>query len=506
MAASTTAGSARQTWVAARLAGAPGPVLLVVSGLGYLALAQLVMAVNDPVNNGASLWPAAGLTLALLMLVRTRQWAWVLGGVALAELAGDLAWGYGVTASLGFVLGNTLGPLVGASLLRRAGNAAGDLSPARPLLTFLLFAVVVGPAVGATTGSLVVEASGAGTFSGAWARWLVGDALGVLIAAPLLLARPSAGSRRSTGESVALVAGSAATTLVVFSDLGGAWQATLPYLIVPFLMWTALRYGTRATAVMALAVTLVADVATAWGLGPFAVVTSDASLSMLLLQTFLLSVVASALLLAAVTHDLRDHRQTESLLRHQAMHDPLTGLANRLLLGERLSDVDRAPEASDGMLVCDLDGLKDVNDRYGHREGDRLLVEVARRLRDGVRPDDLVARISGDEFVVLLRDVDEDGLVGVAERILDLVHRPATVTDGRVIRPSVSVGAARRQAGESSEWLFRQADAALYAAKRRGRGTVVLAGTRPSAVGQPDQHLPDVGSSVEVDEGVDSTV
>lgn len=489
MAAAPTTSAARQTWVSARLEAAPGPVLLVVTALGYLALAQLVMVVNDPVSNGASLWPPAGLTLAVLLLVPTRSWGWVLGGVVLAELSGDLAWGYGLDVSLGFTLGNTLGPLVGAVLLRRAGNPRGELSPARPLLLFLLFAVVVGPTVGATFGALAAELSAPGSFAGEWARWLVGDGLGVLVVAPLLLAGPSAGVRRSVGERVALVLGSAVTTVVVFSNLGGDWQATLPYLIVPFLIWTSLRFGTRATALMALGVTLVADAATTWGLGPFAVVTASPTLSTLLLQMFLVSTVASALLLAAVTHDLRDRRQTEALLRRQATHDPLTGLPNRLLLGERLTHA--TPAASDGLLVCDLDGLKGVNDRYGHREGDRLLVEVARRLRDGVRPDDLVARISGDEFVVLLTGIDEDSLMRVARRILDTVRRPTVLGDGREVVPSVSVGAARRQPGETSESLFRQADAALYESKRRGRGTVVLADEGLRRRAEQDRQLQD---------------
>lgn len=508
MAGSAVTDGARQTWVAARLAAAPGPLLLVVSGLGYLLLAQLVMAVNDPVSNGASLWPAAGLTLAVLMLVPTRSWGWVLGGVALAELSGDLAWGYDVGAGVGFTLGNTLGPLAAAWLLRRTGNAAGELTPVRPLLQFLLLGVVVGPLVGATFGTVVAGLTTSGSFGGEWARWLVGDGLGVLVVAPLLLARPSRGPRRALAERAGLVVGGAATTVVVFSNLGGVWQATLPYLIVPFLIWTALRFGTRATAVMALMVTLVADVATSWGLGPFAVATANPSLSMLLLQMFLVSTIASALLLAAVTHDLRDRRETETLLRHQATHDPLTGLPNRLLLGERLAAADREAEGaacSDGMLVCDLDGLKGVNDRYGHRTGDRLLVEVARRLRDGVRPEDLVARISGDEFVVLVQAVDADSLVRVAQRILDTVRQPTELDGGDVVVPSVSVGAACRQPGESSESLFRHADAALYESKRRGRGIVVLAGGDPS-VGQADQHLPDVGAAVQVEEGLDSAV
>jgi diguanylate cyclase (GGDEF)-like protein len=126
-------------------------------------------------------------------------------------------------------------------------------------------------------------------------------------------------------------------------------------------------------------------------------------------------------------------------------------------------------------MVCDLDLFKAVNDRVGHKGGDELLVQVAGRLRAGLRPDDLVARISGDEFVVLLSDVDAEEALRVARRLVDDVARPVVLDRQREIRPSISVGAAVAEPGESPDSLFRVADAALYQAKRRGRGRVVVA-------------------------------
>ena len=130
---------------ARRFAEAPGPLVLVAVGVGYLTLAQLVMALPDPDRHGPILWPAAGLALAALLLLPTDRWVWALGAVALAEIGGDLAWGLPVGASIGWAFGNTAQALVGALLLRRLGNPDGTLVPVRQLLLFLSLGVVAAP-------------------------------------------------------------------------------------------------------------------------------------------------------------------------------------------------------------------------------------------------------------------------------------------------------------------------------------------------------------------------
>jgi diguanylate cyclase (GGDEF)-like protein len=452
-------------------------MLLVAAGLGYLALSQVVMWLDGPSGNRAGPWPAAGLSLAVLMLVPTRRWGWALGAIALAEIAGDLAWNLPLGATLGWTLSSTLEPLVAAMLLRSFGNPAGSLVPLRPLLRFIWFAVLGGPFAGATVAATTSALSGDGTFPVAWSQFFLGDVLGVLTVAPMVLGTASA-RRRSPQELVALVATTGLTSTAVFSTVGGPWMVTMPYLLIPFFAWAAVRFGTRGTAWTALGVTAVASGFNAAGRGPFVLAAGHDIAAVTLLQVFLVITVTFALLLAALVSELGDRRQLEDVLRHQATHDPLTGLANRLRLAEalELSCTSRtATSASTGLLVCDLDRLKAVNDRVGHKGGDELLVEVAARLRDSVRPGDLVARIGGDEFVIMLRDVDAVTARRVARRVVDSVSHPVLLEHRRAVRPSISVGAAVAEPGESADRLFQVADAALYEAKRRGRGQVVLA-------------------------------
>ena len=120
--------AAPRSWIAGRLEEAPGPLVFVTVGLAYLGLAQVVMWLNDPVAHGASVWPAAGLSLGVLMLLPTSRWAWAVGAIAMAELAGDLAWGYTAGVSMGWALSNTTEPRLGAYLLRRFGNPRGELA------------------------------------------------------------------------------------------------------------------------------------------------------------------------------------------------------------------------------------------------------------------------------------------------------------------------------------------------------------------------------------------
>ncbi len=156
---------------------------------------------------------------------------------------------------------------------------------------------------------------------------------------------------------------------------------------------------------------------------------------------------------------------------HEALHDSLTGLPNRSLFLDRMRHALARAErgaAPVGVLFCDLDGFKTVNDSLGHRTGDRLLVLVAERLADCLRPADTIARLGGDEFAVLLEELREPGdAARAAQRLLDALKPPFELRE-REFYVSASIGIAAGR-GEA-ETLLRDADLAMYRAKGRGKG------------------------------------
>jgi diguanylate cyclase (GGDEF)-like protein/PAS domain S-box-containing protein len=174
-------------------------------------------------------------------------------------------------------------------------------------------------------------------------------------------------------------------------------------------------------------------------------------------------------------HDVTDRKALESQLRELAFHDPLTGLANRALLVDRLGHaLARAGRQLQplGVLVLDLDDFKVVNDSLGHQAGDTVLRQVATRIRSSLRSEDTAARLGGDEFAVLLEDVvSEADALAVADKLIAALGAPVSVA-GREVSVGVSVGVALSTAlGDSVEDLLRRADLALYRAKTEGKGT-----------------------------------
>ncbi|SNY96926.1 diguanylate cyclase domain-containing protein [Halomonas sp. hl-4] len=178
-------------------------------------------------------------------------------------------------------------------------------------------------------------------------------------------------------------------------------------------------------------------------------------------------------------HDVTERLQLERLRDQQAREDVLTLLPNRRALDERLPEAmarTRRQQTALAVLFMDLDGFKAVNDLHGHSAGDGLLREVAKRLTEGVRETDYVARWAGDEFVVLLESVASEAAERIARQLVETIEKPIRLADVEV-DVSASIGVALYKPGvdETAQELLKRADVAMYNAKHNGKAQVCMA-------------------------------
>lgn len=173
--------------------------------------------------------------------------------------------------------------------------------------------------------------------------------------------------------------------------------------------------------------------------------------------------------------DITDSRLSQERLRHQAFHDALTGLPNRLLLLETIDRAVAVAKRNDtkvAVLFIDLDDFKKINDTAGHDEGDRFLIDVSTRVQSVLRDSDVIGRLGGDEFLIILENVEsQHQIINMHERILKLFSTPYQAEENQYV-VSCSIGISfYPQDGNNSEELIRKADMAMYEAKRGGKNT-----------------------------------
>jgi len=194
--------------------------------------------------------------------------------------------------------------------------------------------------------------------------------------------------------------------------------------------------------------------------------------------------INNQILFTSFLRDITDRKQLESLLKNEARNDPLTGLPNRRKLEEILPIAVQRAKANQttlSILFVDLDGFKSVNDTYGHNVGDMLLREVANRIDKSTRQSDTVARYAGDEFIIVLEGVGQvSGASKIAEKILHTISEPFHFNQ-ITLNITVSIGIAYYTSEHSQETqpaeLIRQADKAMYTAKKNGKNGVFMVET-----------------------------
>jgi diguanylate cyclase (GGDEF)-like protein len=453
----------------ADLAATSGPRITLVVAALCLGLGLSVIWTGDVNETAAGFYPPAGASLVAMMVIPIRRWGWVIAGILVPTLIGLILGLSPLSSALLWGLANCVEPAVGALVVRHFRTTRW-WTPNRMVVVFFVGAVVIAPIIGATLGTLGTVAGYESSWLGTWTDWALGDGLGVLVVAPLLLINTSRPAiRRTRGEHVALVVLVGGAAGLAFAEIGTGGAAFLPYLMLVALVWAGMRFGVTVVAAAGFVVALAANIASSMGVGPFSGGTG--SFDGVTLQIFLVIALVASFVAAAMTSELANRDEVHRLLTQQATHDVLTGLPNRLLFTESLNRalLDRPAAAQPiAVVLIDLDDFKKVNDRYGHPAGDAALAIVADLLRAAVNPRDLLARLGGDEFVILFDNPTScDEVIGIAGDLSQCLDCPILV-DGVEHRLPASIGVAFVEADEqvTATDLMRRVDIALYRSKR----------------------------------------
>ncbi|BCY07836.1 GGDEF domain-containing protein [Actinoplanes sp. L3-i22] len=338
-------------------------------------------------------------------------WEFVLAG-----LAGGAIQGYAVTIVAVLVVGSSVALVTLSESAPNRGMTAHQVLAVAALLQATT--VLIALRNGVTGDPWYRYGAGAGYVLGAWAT---------AVSSRLRISRPGAD--------------------VVERLVFGPW-ALLPYLPVVSAVgvagWRELRDGR---------------------LSPVLVWLLLASFSLVLIRQFLTLITVGRLAVA-----LEDQK---AALAHQAHHDGLTGLPNRVAFHSRATEILARRHTDVCAMMLDLDGFKPVNDTLGHAAGDEVLVVVAARLAAGLRESDLLSRFGGDEFAILIADVGREDAGAAAQRLLDRLAEPMSV-HGVQVTVGGSIGLAFLRGGDVGGigGLLRRADTAMYAAKASGKGAV----------------------------------
>ena len=460
---------------AASRLGRDALVMLALAAV-YFLIGKLGLRLAYFHPSATAVWPATGFTLVAFLTLGYRVWPGIFAGALLVNLttAGSLP------VCLGIAAGNTLEGLFGAYLLTRFTGGEGAFESAKGVLKFVLFAAMLSTIVSATLGVSSLALGGYAQWANygpIWLTWWLGDAVGDLLVAPLLVLwgnKPQLKwNRVRLLEVVLLLTYLFVTGLIAFEGVIPAKARNYPleFVCVPALIWAAFRFRPRRAQVATCLLAAIVVHGTLRGYGPFVGATQNDSL--LLAQAFVGVMAVMTLLLATV---VEQHMRTTEQIRQLAVTDPLTGLANYRRLREALeAEVKRTDRTgrSFAVVLLDLDGLKRINDALGHLAGSRALCRLAEVLRSRCRATDTPARYGGDEFAVVLPEAGPRAAEQVALRI-----RTHLANENEHPSLSVSTGCAVFPAdGKTIDELLRVADAGLYRMKFRNTA-------EPSALGK----------------------
>ena len=444
-------------------------------GLSVLIFAACLVGIfARPIGFLSVFWPANALLLGLLVRYPrlARPPAWV--AAAVGYVAADLVTGSSWSMALWLNGANLLGATAGWLVLRRLDERIRRLQRTISAL-YLLLAALAASAVGALAGCGAAPVYFNSPWTDLLSLWFSTELMNYMLIVPVVLAAPRADDPPPATQEVPLIWRVAPVSSLLLAEgvrtvIGGPGMLAF---VVPGLLWCALSYSPFVSSLLSLVVCLWTMAGVATGVLNF----TPAHAS----DVFSLRVGVTLLALGPLAVACASAARAEALRRldHAVRHDDLTGvLARRAFLqqGERLLARYQRESAGLAVLMVDVDHFKQVNDLLGHGAGDQLLIGIAQAMTSALRPQDVLGRLGGEEFAVVLPDASPAEAHAIAERLRTVVEqRPFGTAQAPEQHATVSIGLVHSASlgGDADlDTLLLAADAALYRAKALGRNRV----------------------------------
>jgi diguanylate cyclase (GGDEF)-like protein len=467
-------------------------VLIVALAVGYLATALGGLAISRQAGNIATLWPPNGVLVAVLLLSKRDRWIDVLIAGALGSMAANLLNDNTTVAALSITLANLVEATLAASLMRRwtGQRVLFQRSSDVVVLTAVsIFSALLAGALSATSAAVLSNAP----FLSIFIRWVLGDVLGLLIVMPIVAIAYDLFkngpdlmlSQRSALEAGLLLAIVFVVGLAVFApDV-----PNVQFLVIPVVLLASFRLGPLGAALSTVIIAIVGSIGTVLTENISAIPADSLTLHVFRFQLYLAVLFLSALPIgsamaqrAQLERDLKDEKERADRFAGEmaelASIDDLTGLANRrhflehLLL--RVADAQRSGDPV-SLAIFDIDHFKPINDQYGHAAGDAVLRAIGLACKAAVRTEDLIGRIGGEEFAMVMPATDPETAYAIVDRLREAVAATAIPAgEGRMVSVTISVGIALF-ADQPIDALLIEADRALYIAKAQGRNQIRIA-------------------------------
>jgi diguanylate cyclase (GGDEF)-like protein len=466
--------------------------LILVIAAGYLATALGGLAISRQAGNIATLWPPNGMLVAALLLTAQRRWREVLIAGAIGSLVANLFNGASAVTASSITVANLVEALIAASIIRHQTGRRVLFQHSTDVVVLIaasISAALVAGALSATSAKLLMNAP----FTTIFIKWVLGDVLGLLVVMPIAVIAHDLikhgpdlmMSRHTQGEAAAILAGVCGVSIAVFAPN----MPPVQFLVMPTVLLASFRLGPLGAALSTSIVAVVGSLGTvlaakAGSLQPDEITLRIFNFQLNLAVLFLTALpIGSAMAQRAqLERDLTEEKERADRFAADmaalANVDDLTGLATRRFFLDQLDHMAataRRVKQPLTLAMIDIDHFKPINDRFGHAVGDAVLMAIGAACRSAVRSDDVIGRLGGEEFAMLMPLTDQETAYRIVDRLREAVAAIAIPTsDGRTVSVTISVGMAMF-ADQQIDRLLLDADRALYLAKERGRNRIVLA-------------------------------